>query len=182
MTWLCWLGCIGKARVPNPSPFPLVVGFSLPESVLGTVVGSAELCPVFLPCWFTSAVMNSGVGCVLQPELSVDAALMLPDDFDFALMRDWLGLKRSLTDCSWPVVPRPESSWPAALVAQPVLGPMLLQVCASRYFYSRVRTPTASCCARWPVAVPTVVRCVRVSDDLESDSLRFLVRRVEFRL
>ena len=27
------LGCIGKARVPNPSPFPLVVGFSLPESV-----------------------------------------------------------------------------------------------------------------------------------------------------
>ena len=33
VTWLCWLGCIGKARVPNPSPFPLVVGFSLPESV-----------------------------------------------------------------------------------------------------------------------------------------------------
>ena len=58
------LGCIGKARVPNPSPFPLVVGFSLPESVLATVVGSAELCPVFLPCWFASAVMNSGVGCV----------------------------------------------------------------------------------------------------------------------
>ena len=27
------LGCIGKARVPNPSPFPLVVGFSLPEFV-----------------------------------------------------------------------------------------------------------------------------------------------------
>ena len=26
-------GCIGKARVPNPSPFPLVVGFSLPGSV-----------------------------------------------------------------------------------------------------------------------------------------------------
>ena len=26
-------GCIGKARVPNPSPFPLVVGFSLPEFV-----------------------------------------------------------------------------------------------------------------------------------------------------
>ena len=33
-------------------------------SLLGTVVGSAELSPVFLPCWFTSAVMNSGVGCV----------------------------------------------------------------------------------------------------------------------
>ena len=99
MTWLLQ-GCIGKARVPNPSPFPLVVGFSLPESVLGTVVGSAELSPVFLPCWFTSAVMNSGVGCVLQTELSVDAALMLPDDFDVALMRVWLGLKRSLTDCS----------------------------------------------------------------------------------
>ena len=26
------------------------------------------------------------------------AALMLPDDFDVALMRVWLGLKRSLTD------------------------------------------------------------------------------------
>ena len=70
---------------------------------------------------------------MLQTELSVVAALMPPDGFDVALMRVWLGLKRSLTDCSWPVVPRPESSWPAALVAQPVLGPMLLQVCASRY-------------------------------------------------
>ena len=47
---------------------------------------------------------------MLQAELSVDAALMLPDDFDVALMRDWLGLKRSLTDCSWPVAPRPESA------------------------------------------------------------------------
>ena len=92
---------------------------------------------------------------MLQTELSVDAALMLPDDFDVALMRDWLGLKRSLTDCSWPVVPRPESSWPAALVAQPVLGPMLLQF-ASRYFDSRVRTPMARCCARRSGAVPTV--------------------------
>ena len=77
---------------------------------------------------FGGVKLGSGLR-VLQTELSVDAALMLPDDFDVALMRDWLGLKRSLTDCSWPVVPRPESSWPAALVAQPVLGPMLLQVC-----------------------------------------------------
>ena len=35
-------------------------------SLLGTVVGSvsALLCPFLLPCWFASAVMNSGVGCV----------------------------------------------------------------------------------------------------------------------
>ena len=74
-------------------------------SLLGTVVGSvsALLCPFLLPCWFASAVLNSGVGCVLQTELSVDAALMLPDDFDVAVMRVWLGLKRSLTVCSWPV-------------------------------------------------------------------------------
>ena len=26
-------GCSGSTRVPNPGPFPLVVGFSLPESV-----------------------------------------------------------------------------------------------------------------------------------------------------
>ena len=26
-------GCSGCTRVPNPGPFPLVVGFSLPESV-----------------------------------------------------------------------------------------------------------------------------------------------------
>ena len=100
-------------------------------SLLGTVVGSvsALLCPFLLPCWFASAVLNSGVGCVLQAELSVDAALMLPDDFDVALMRDWLGLKRSLTDCSWPVAPRPESASRSG--------------CTSRYFDSRVRTPLA---------------------------------------
>ena len=69
-------------------------------SLLGTVFGavSALLYPFLLPCWFASAVMNSGVGCVLQTDLSVDAALMLPDDFDVALLRVWLGLKRSLTD------------------------------------------------------------------------------------
>ena len=37
---------------------------------------------------------------MLQAELSVVAALMPPDDFDVALLRVWLGLKRSLTDCS----------------------------------------------------------------------------------
>ena len=35
---------------------------------------------------------------MLQAELSVVAALMPPDDFDVALLRVWLSLKRSLTD------------------------------------------------------------------------------------
>ena len=43
-------------------------------------------------------MLNSGVGCVLQAELSVVAALMPPDDFDVALLRVRLSLKRSLTD------------------------------------------------------------------------------------
>ncbi len=44
------------------------------------------------------AVMNWGVGCVLQAELSVLALLLPPDDLDVALMRVRLSLKRSLTD------------------------------------------------------------------------------------
>ena len=96
MTWLFALGCIGKARVPNPSPFPLVVGFSLPEFVLRTVVGSAELSPVFLPCWFTSAVMNSGVGCVFAGRAVFGSCVDAPRNFDVAVMRVRLGLKRSL--------------------------------------------------------------------------------------
>ena len=110
----------------------------------------------------------------MQAELSVVAALMPPDDFDVALMRVRLSLKRSLTvrfvfdglfSASGLGVYRSSAAHPVlgpiccrlvlrSSTAQPVLGPMLLQACASRYFYSRGRTPMASCCARWPVAVP----------------------------
>ena len=63
---------------------------------------SALLYPFLLPCYlvrFGGDELGSGLR-VLQAELSVVAALMLPDDFGVALMRIWLGPKRSLTDCS----------------------------------------------------------------------------------
>ena len=95
------LGCSGCTRVPNPGPIPLVLGFSLPEFVgnrrrVGVSVAVSVL--VTLLVRFGGVELGSGLR-VLQAELSVVAALMLPDDFDVAVMRVWLGLKRSLTEC-----------------------------------------------------------------------------------
>ena len=68
----------------------MVLGFSLRFWVLVLYPGSQprKTCPEFVdePLGIP-AVLNSGVGCVLQAELSVVAALMPPDDFDVALMR-----------------------------------------------------------------------------------------------
>ena len=80
--------------------FRLVLGFSLPEFVgnrlrIGVSVAVSVL--VTLVVRFGGDELGSGAAC-LQAELSVVAALMLPDDFDVAVMRVWLGLKRSLTD------------------------------------------------------------------------------------
>ena len=104
------------------------------------------------------------------------AALVPPDDFDVALMRVRLSLKRSLTvrfvfdglsSASGLGVYRSSA-------AQPVLGPMLLQTCASLFYRSTgarsdaVAVLVLTClglrwpdfCARWPGAVPTVACCV----------------------
>ena len=56
------LGCIGKARVPNPSPFPLVVGFSLPEFVGNRRwVGGAESGLLTLLVHFGGDELGSGL-------------------------------------------------------------------------------------------------------------------------
>ena len=118
---------------------------------------------------------------MLQAELSVVAALMPPDDFDVALLRVRLSLKRSLTDRF--VF---DGLFSASGLGQPLFccstGARSDAVADLCFECSRAGLRWPVFCAGWPGAVPTVVCCVRVSDDLESDSLRFLVRRVEFRL
>ena len=67
-------------------------------SLLGTVFGSvsALLYPFLLPCWFASAVMNSGVGCVFAGRAVGGSCVDAPRIFNVAVMRVRLGLKRSL--------------------------------------------------------------------------------------
>ena len=112
---------------------------------------------------------------MLQAELSVVAALMPPDDFDVALMRPVQSEALSppmfvfdgLFSASGLGVYRSSA-------AQPVLGPVLLQTCASLFYRSTgarsdaVAVLVLTClglrwpdfCARWPGAVPTVACCV----------------------
>ena len=93
-------------------------------------------------------MLNSGVGCLLQAELSVVAALMPPDDFDVALLRVWLGLRRSLTDRF--VF---DDLFSASGLGQPLFccstgaRSDAVAVLCFVLLCSRVRTPMASCCA-----------------------------------
>ena len=111
------------------------------------------------------------------------AALVPPDYFDFALMRIRFSLKRSLTDrfvfdglfsASGLGVYRSSA-------AQPVLGPVLLQTCASLFYRSTgarsdaVAVLVLTCLGPdgqpsvlfGQLLCPTVVCCVRVPDDLD---------------
>ena len=98
---------------------------------------------------------------MLQAELSVVAALMPPDDFDVALLRVWLSLKRSLTDRF--VF---DGLFSASGLGQPLFccstgarSDAVAGLCFT-LLYSRVRTPMARllcslarCCAHSRVAV-----------------------------
>ena len=83
---------------------------------------------------------------MLQAELSVVAALMPPDDFDVALLRVRLSLKRSLTDRF--VF---DGLFSASGLGQPLFccstGARSDAVAVLCLLCSRVRTPMASCCA-----------------------------------
>ena len=84
---------------------------------------------------------------MLQAELSVVAALMPPDDFDVALLRVRLSLKRSLTDSSF------DGLFSASGLGQPLFccstgaRSDAVAVLCFVLLCSRVRTPMASCCA-----------------------------------
>ena len=91
---------------------------------------------------------------MLQAELSVVAALMPPDDFDVALLRVRLSLKRSLTDGSF------DGLFSASGLGQPLFccstgarSDAVADLCFT-LLYSRVWTPMARllcslarCCA-----------------------------------
>ena len=85
---------VGKDRVPNPSPLPVVVDFSLRGCVGGTVVGLVALVSGLLTLLVRFGGVELGRGLRVRRFAVGGSCADAPRIFDVAVMRVRLGLKR----------------------------------------------------------------------------------------